>query len=182
MRKMQAYAASILATISLSVQAAPSDTELAVWANEAIVATYTYNFKNFMERQREIAKYFTAVGWTNYSKVLTDSKIPDAVQANSYYVSAVATLPPQITAKSPGHWQAKMPLLVLYKNPQYQQKQTLEITLDFGESPEGQGIRGLSITSLQATTAIPPCQCETENNSGETTTTPSAPQSPQSAK
>lgn len=181
MRKIHAFAALTFAALSCSVQAAPNETELAVWANEAIVATYTYNFKNFMDRQKEIAKYFTATAWIDYSKVFTGSKIPEVVQANSYYVSAVAALPPKITVTTPGHWQAKMPLLVLYKNPQYQQKQTLDITLDFGESPYGQGIRGLAITSLQATTAIPPCQCENEMNNNDTTTT-SVPQSPKGAK
>lgn len=180
MTKMKAVTALILLVFSFSARTQPDDTQLAVWANEAIVATYTYNYKNFIERQKQIAKYFSAGGWTDYSNVLTASKIPDAVQANSYFVSAVATLPPIIRAKGENHWQADMPLLVIYKNPQYQQKQTLNITLDFGVAPSGQGVRGLAITSLQAKASSEPCKCEVEKD--DTTATTSAPPQPQDAK
>ena len=139
---------------------APADnTQLAVWANEAIVATYTYNHQNFLNRQKDIAVYFTAAGWIAYSKALNDSKLPEAVQKNEYYVSSVATSPPQIKTISPNYWQAIMPLLVVYKNPQYQQKQTLEITIDFIPAPSGQGIRGLAITSLNSKEVKPACRC-----------------------
>jgi len=152
-----------LLTLSFQAHTAPDNTELSVWANEAIVATYTYNFQNFMARQKEIAKYFTATGWITYSKALQDAKLPEAVQQNSYEVTSVATLPPTIKTINKQQWQAIMPLLVVYKNPQYQQKQTLEITLNFIKAPEGQGVRGLSITSLLAKVAKPMCRCSNES-------------------
>jgi len=37
--------------------ATPSDTDLSVWANEAIVNAYTFTAENFLVRQKEIAKY-----------------------------------------------------------------------------------------------------------------------------
>lgn len=163
--KIKSYALLGLLTFSLSVQAAPDNTALSVWANEAIVATYTYNYKNFLARQKEIAKYFTAEGWTAYSAALLASKLPESIQTNSYYVSAVATLPPQITLKAPNQWQAKMPLLVVYRNPQYQQKQNLEVTIDFKQAPSGQGVRGLSIISLQSKVTKAACKCQTEEES-----------------
>jgi hypothetical protein len=135
------------------------DTELAVWANEAIVATYTYNYQNFLPRQKEIAVYFTAQGWINYTKALNAAKLPDSVKQNHYYVSAVATLPPKVTSIGGNQWQAVMPLLVVYQNPQYQQKQTLEITIQFTEAPAGQGVRGLAIMSLQSKEVTPVCKC-----------------------
>ena len=147
------------AFISLSCHAAPDDTQLAVWTNEASVATYTYNYQNYLARQQQIAQYFTSDGWIAYSKALNDSKLPDAVQQNAYYVSAVATLPPTIKTLGTNQWQATMPLLVVYKNPQYQQKQTLAITLNFTSAPTGQGVRGLAITSLQAKVTQPACKC-----------------------
>lgn len=138
------------------------DVELAVWANEAIVATYTYDFQNYLAQQKAIAKYFTGAGWMAYSKALNDSKLPEAVQENSYYVSAVATLPPQIKTVANNEWQAIMPLLVVYKNPQYQQKQTLQVTITFSAAPSGQGVRGYAISSLQAQVIVPTCKCPTE--------------------
>ena len=148
-----------LFTLPYQTFADTDNTQLAVWANEAIVATYTYNYQNFLTRQKEIGFYFTAQGWMAYSKALNDSKLPETVKKNAYYVSAVATMPPQIKALRNNYWQAIMPLLVVYKNPQYQQKQTLEVTIEFTTAPSGQGVRGLAINSLQATVTKPACQC-----------------------
>lgn len=149
-------------TLVLSSQFAlssPDATQLGVWSNEAIVTTYSYDYKNYLPQQKAIAKYFTSDGWIAYTKALNDSKLPEAVQKNEYYVSSVATFPPEITNIDPTHWKVTMPLLVIYKNPQYQQKQTLKVVLTIAETPDS-GVRGLSITSLQATVSEPPCQCK----------------------
>lgn len=149
--------------VALCSQAAWDNTQLAVWANEAMVATYTFDSQNLIARQREIAQYFTAQGWLNYSKALTASKLLDTVQKNSYFVSAVALLPPEIKTLGPQQWQATMPLLVLYKNPQYQQKQTLQVTMDFAPAPStSEGVRGLVVTSLITTVTTDPCPCQPE--------------------
>jgi hypothetical protein len=152
-----------LLTLPLETFAA-DDTQLEVWANEAIVATYTFNYQNFLPRQKEIATYFTSNGWIAYTKALNDSKLPDAVQKNDYYVSAVATLPPQVKMIRDNYWQAVMPLLVVYKNPQYQQTQTLEVTIEFVAAPSGQGVRGFAISSLQSKQIKPACQCPPESH------------------
>jgi hypothetical protein len=150
----------LLSLISTASFAVPDNTQLAVWANEAIVATYSYDYKNFLLRQKEIAKYFTAQGWIAYSTALNAAKLPETVQKNSYFVSAVATLPPEIKVINSTQWQATMPLLVLYKNPQYQQTQQLLITIHFIPAPAGQGVRGLAIASLQAKVIEAPCKCQ----------------------
>ncbi len=142
---------------------APDDTQRAVWVNEAIVATYTYNYQNFMQRQKDIARYFTATGWMNYSNVLRASRLPEAVKNNDYYVSAVATMPPEIKDLGNKQWQATMPVLVVYTNPSYKQKQTLKVTLNFIEAPEGTGVRGFAVTNLNAVVARQPCQCPNED-------------------
>jgi hypothetical protein len=149
----------ILFILSISGQAAPNRVQLMVWANEAIVATYTYNYDTYLQDQKQIAQYFTADGWIAYSKALNDSKLPDAVQKNTYKVSAVATKPPQLIIMDPTHWTVIMPILVNYKNPKYEQQQNLKIVLWFSEAPSGQGVRGLNVTSLQSTEIEPPCLC-----------------------
>lgn len=141
---------------------ADANTQLAVWANEAIIATYSYDYKNYLQEQKEIAKYFTADGWMNYTKALNDSKLPDSVQKNNYFVSAVATLPPEIKKINDTYWQATMPILVLYTNPQNRQKQNLKVVLTFSQAASGQGVRGYNINSLQSTVIQPPCQCANE--------------------
>nr|WP_232048552.1 DotI/IcmL family type IV secretion protein [Legionella adelaidensis] len=132
---------------------------MSVWVNEAIIATYTFDYQNFLTQQKEIAKYFTSEGWINYSNAFNNSKLPEAVQQNKYFVSAVALMPPVVKEVGKNHWQGIMPTLVVYKNPQYEQKQTLEVTINFAIAPGGQGVRGLAITSLQSKTVSPPCQC-----------------------
>lgn len=157
----------MLLSLPITVQAAAFDNnQLSVWANEAIVATYSYNYKNFLEQQKVIAKYFTAAGWTSFSTALQTAKLPELVQSNSYYVNSVAMLPPEIKRLGNNEWQATMPLLVVYKNPQYQQKQTLAVTIRFIETSPGQGVRGLSIISLQSKVISPPCQCTNEKENG----------------
>ena len=142
------------------VFAALDTTQLSVWANEAVVATYTYNYQNFITQQKTIAKYFTASGWTGYSTALNKAELPQMVQKNSYFVSSVALLPVELKTIDANHWQATMPLLVVYKNPQYQQKQTLEVTIQFETAASGQGVRGLAISNLISKTTQKPCQCQ----------------------
>ncbi|ASQ47268.1 DotI/IcmL family type IV secretion protein [Legionella clemsonensis] len=163
MYKTRIYHLLILLVLSTTGFAVPDNTQLAVWANEAIVATYTFDYNNFLPRQKEIAKYFTAAGWTAYSTALNTSKLPEAVKKNYYSVSAVATLPPTIKTINATQWEATMPLLVLYKNPQYQQKQNLLVTIIFIQAPSGQGVRGLAIASLQSKVTQPPCVCQPQN-------------------
>ena len=153
------------ANSSIQAFAAGPDQEIqrAVWVNEAIVATFTYNHQHFLARQKDIAKYFTADGWMAYSKALQESKLQETVQNNAYYVSAVATLPPTLKPLANKKWQAIMPVLVFYKNPEYQQKQTLSIKLTFIEAPAGTGVRGFAVTDLQASVEKQPCQCVGES-------------------
>lgn len=144
--------------------AAPDKVQLVVWAQEAIIATYTFNYKTFVADQKAIAKYYSSAGWINYSDALIKSKLPEAVQKNNYDVNAVATQPAVLTNLDANHWQVTMPILVVYKNPQYQQQQNLDITLKFATAPDGQGVRGFTVNSLQAVAAKPPCQCPNVEN------------------
>ncbi|HAT8177943.1 TPA: type IV secretion protein IcmL [Legionella pneumophila] len=169
MNKKITIALGLLISITTKLTyAGPDRTQLAVWANEAIIATYTFDYKNFMQQQKEIAKYFSADGWIAYSKALNQSKLPEAVQKNAYFVNAVATEPPKLITLDPTHWQAIMPILVVYKNPQYVQKQNLKVILGFTVASPGQGVRGFSVTSLQSTPISPPCQCKNEEEPGNT--------------
>lgn len=148
---------------SLTSYAAFDNIQLSVWANEAIIATYTYDYNNYISQQKQIAKYFTAQAWITYGTAMENVQLPETVQKNAYTVSAVALMPPTIKTVDKSHWQATMPVLVVYKNPQYQQKQTLEVALSFSIAPTGQGVRGLSITNFHSKVIQPPCRCEAEN-------------------
>lgn len=142
-------------------QAAPNEVDLSIWANESIVSTYTFSAANFLDRQKQIAKYFSSQGWINYNKALQAAKLQESVQKNNYEVSAVALLPPTIkTLPATNEWQATMPLLVLYKNKDYQQKQTLQVVITFMPAKGNEGVRGLVLTSFTTTITTPACRCE----------------------
>ena len=59
--------------------ATPSETDLSVWVNEAIVTTYTFSADNFLDRQKAIAKYFTSQGWINFTKAIQAAKLQESV-------------------------------------------------------------------------------------------------------
>ncbi|KTC91363.1 DotI/IcmL family type IV secretion protein [Fluoribacter dumoffii] len=185
-RKFAFFLLSIFFQLSY---AQSEDAQLSVWVNEAIVATYTYSYQNYLEDQKKIAKYFTADGWITYSNALNASKLPEAVQKNLYRVSAVATEPPVITKVDATHWKAKMGLLVVYQNPQYQQRQNLKVTINFMVAPSGQGVRGYTMTNLQSVVTKPSCKCivEEENEAPPAATpsptaTPASTSTPNNAK
>lgn len=143
----------------LSAHAAMDNAQMSVWVNEGIVETYTYQYNNYLERQKVFAHYFTGNAWIAYIKALNASKVLDEVKKNKYSVSAVATMPPTITAIDAHHWKAVMPLLVRYNNAQMEQKQHLEMTVELIEAPSGEGVRGLAFTSIQAKKSSPICPC-----------------------
>ena len=145
----------IYANITL---ANPSNAKLTVWVSEAVVTTYTFDHKNFLKQQKQIAKYFTSEGWINFSKALKDSKIPDDVKKNSYYVSAVPTMTPEIKKLSDTEWQAVISVLVIYKNPSYKQKQSLKVTVDFVQT-DREGVNGFAISRIRTIVTEPPCRC-----------------------
>jgi hypothetical protein len=149
----------LLSTSSINHAATSEDLSLLVWANEAIITTYTVNAKDYLEDEKKIAQYFTSDGWIAYNKALNESKLPSVIQANSYEVTAVATAPPQLITLDPTHWTVIMPVLVQYKNLQYQQQQHLKVTLGITTATAGQGIRGYAITSLQSIVTQPLCEC-----------------------
>ncbi|OGV27615.1 MAG: hypothetical protein A3F18_07500 [Legionellales bacterium RIFCSPHIGHO2_12_FULL_37_14] len=137
----------------------PSQADLSIWVNEAIVHTYTFDYKNYLADQKNIAHYFSAKAWLNYSAALTSSKLLDTIKKNLYYVSAVAQSTPQIKKRGPGVWLATMPVMVVYRNAQKEVKQTLLVTINFSVSETKTGVRGLQIESFESKVIQPACEC-----------------------
>ncbi len=163
MSRSQCLASAIFLFFSIYLinglaHAAANAVQPAVWANEAIIASYTLDHEHFIEQEKALAKYFTSAGWVDYSQAMQASNLPLQIKANTYVVTAVATLPPTLKSMPNGGWEATMPILVLYKNPAYSQKQDLNVVLKFVESTT-QGVRGFAIQSLKSTVITPPCQC-----------------------
>lgn len=139
--------------------AQPSDSELSVWVNEAIVSTYTFNYENYLDEQKRIAHYFAPDAWITYSNALTASKILDTIQKNKFKVSAVAQSTPNIKLISPDKWSADMDVLVVYSNNNTEQRQTLKVNIGFSHANPPAGVRGLQIDSYQSKVETPSCSC-----------------------
>ena len=142
------------------LHAEPTDAELSVWVNEAIVTTYTFDYKHYLAEQKRIAYYFSSNAWEAYSTALTSSNLLATIQKNGYYVSAVAQSTPVINKRGPGVWEAKMPIIVVYRNDRKEVKQTLQITINFATSTANTGIRGLQIESFVSNEIKPYCECD----------------------
>jgi hypothetical protein len=138
--------------------AGPTEIQLTVWVSEAVISTYTFDHKNFLKQQKAIAKYYTSDGWINYTKAFEASKLPETVKKHSYTVTSVPLFPPVIKNISMNQWQATIPILVVYQNPGYKQKQTLKVVVDFVKTDNG-GVNGFAITNLISTVTEEPCQC-----------------------
>jgi hypothetical protein len=51
-----------------------------------------------------------------------------------------------------------MPILVIYQNPAYKQKQTLKVVVNFVKSDKA-SVNGFAILNLISTVTEPPCEC-----------------------
>lgn len=150
-----------LFTISLRTLAVNEQVMQSVWVNEAIISTYTYDYKNVLERHKEIAEYYTAKAWTAYTNALLASNLLEDVKKNKYAVSAVATFPPEIKQLRSDIWEAYLPIIVAYKSPKNTQKQSLRVTIQFKKTnSQDEGVRGLAIISIKAEEEKGPCICE----------------------
>lgn len=146
-------------TAALSLDTSVS---LSVWVNEAIINTYTFNDENLIERQQDMARYFSPESWKIYLDTLNKSNILSRVKAQHYQVTSVATLPPSITENPKTHsWKAKMPILVRYENKEQKQIQNLEVQLEIVKS-DASDSRGYAIVKYEAKILNHPCTCQAQ--------------------
>ncbi|HVT62359.1 MAG TPA: type IVB secretion system apparatus protein IcmL/DotI, partial [Legionellaceae bacterium] len=90
-----------------------SDSAILQWANQAAIATFSYNFVNYRSELVAASGFFTAEGWDQFVTALGASNNLDAVKAKKLVVSAVATSAPVILQKGVLNgryaWRIQMP-------------------------------------------------------------------------
>jgi hypothetical protein len=155
--------------ISTAVSAKQADLDKKIWAHQAIMATFQVNAKTYIADQKEIAQYFSSVAWKRYLQVLEKVKLQQYIEKNNFRISAVAIKPVTLKQFAPGKWQASMPVLAQYKNPQFSQLQTVEATIQFVPAPSGQGIQGYQLISFVSKNLDKPCRCMTEKGKANLT-------------
>lgn len=129
-----------------------SNTSLLVWANEAVIKVYSYDFANFAAQLQGVSDYFTTDAWHAYTDAVSKAKTLDTVTSNKLTVSAVALKPPVIKEQKPiganYQWKVEMPTLVNYESPNTTKQQKLMIELVISTVAAPQGVRGLAIQSF----------------------------------
>jgi intracellular multiplication protein IcmL len=126
-----------------------SDSAVLQWANQAAIASFTYNFVNYRDELQASSGFFTAEGWDQFLSALQDSNNLDAVKAKKLIVSAVATRAPIILQKGvlngSWSWRVQMPILVTYQSASEFTQQNNVVTMLISRvstlnSPRGIGI------------------------------------------
>lgn len=126
-----------------------SDSAVLQWANQAAIASFTYNFVNYRDELQASSGFFTADGWDQFLNALQQSNNLDAVKAKKLIVSAVATRAPIILQKGilngSYSWRVQMPILVTYQSASEFTQQNNVVTMLITRvstlnSPRGIGI------------------------------------------
>jgi len=89
------------------------------WAQQTVIAAYTFNFTNYRDVFTQLQKSFTGGGLKEYNKMLQDSRILDTIINKKLFMSAVATQKPILISDGviDGHyaWTVQVPIQVTYK-------------------------------------------------------------------
>lgn len=126
-----------------------SDSAVLQWANQAAIASFSYNFVNYQDELKAASSYFTPDGWQQFIEALQQSNNLDEVKAKKLIVSAVATRAPIILQKGSLNgryaWRVQMPILVTYQSASQFTQQNNIVTMLISristlDSPRGIGI------------------------------------------
>lgn len=126
-----------------------SDSAVLQWANQAAIASYTYNFVNYQDELKAASVYYTSAGWQQFMNALQQTNNLNVLRAKKLIVSAVATRAPIILEKGMLNgrysWRVQMPMLVTYQSASEFSQQNIVVTMLITristiESPRGIGI------------------------------------------
>lgn len=129
-----------------------SDSAVLQWANQAAIASYTYNFVNYREELKAASGYFTNSGWDQFKEALNNSGSLQVVRDKKLIVSAVATRAPIILQKGPlgGRyaWRVQMPLKVTYQSASTFRQIDSVVTLLITRVSTLNSVRGIGISQF----------------------------------
>jgi intracellular multiplication protein IcmL len=129
-------------------------TQVLVFANEAAVAVYSYNFLDYRQNLQMASRYFTSEGWTEFKKALKSSHNLDAVVEKKLVISAVAQAAPVILEQGVSNgtytWEVQMPMLVTYQSATQVSYQRITVKMSIQRSSTLNAGRGLAVSSLSS--------------------------------
>lgn len=125
-----------------------SGRQLVQFAQEAAVASYTFDFVNYRKQLSELSSYYTRDGYSEYIDALSRSNL-DIVTKRKYVVSAVASGAPVVTREGVKQgvyaWEVQMPMSVVYQSSAERADQKfvvkmLLVRMPTAENPKGVGV------------------------------------------
>ena len=129
-----------------------SDSAVLQWANQAAIASFSYNFVNYRDELQASSGFFTAEGWEQFLNALQQSNSLDEVKSKKLIVSAVATRAPIILQKGilngSFSWRVQMPLLVSYQSASEFKQQNSVVTMLITRVSTLNSPRGIGITQF----------------------------------
>jgi intracellular multiplication protein IcmL len=125
-----------------------------VFANEAVVSAYSYDFVNYKQQLDHTSHYFTTDGWQSFKLALDNSNNLNKVIEKKLVVYAVAQGSPVILSQGVVNnkftWKVQMPTLITYQAANEQVQQHLVVTMIIVRTNSSEGMRGLGISSFVA--------------------------------
>jgi intracellular multiplication protein IcmL len=141
-----------------------SPEEVSKWVTHAVEAANTYDYVNYRTQLQSAQKYFTPYGWLNYMNGLRASNNLIGVTKRRLIVQAqVVDVPKMVahgTIAGAYGWQYELNLLVVFRQPPYDDKSSFSNTynvtliikrLPILQSSDGLGILQMVSTALDAT-------------------------------
>ena len=108
------------------------------FASKAAVATYTFNYVNYINRLDRAKPYFTEGGWSDFQN--SSRKLVANIVDNQLFVSGVVTGAPVISNQGPlpgkGYvWRVQIPFLISYRSSTFVQKYKCFVTVSIVRVP-----------------------------------------------
>ena len=132
-------------------QAVLSERQLLQFAQEAAVASYTFDFVNYRKQLSELSSYYTKEGYGEYIDALTRSNL-DIVTRRKYVVSAVASGAPIVSRSGLRQgvyaWEVQMPMSVVYQSSAERADQKFVVKMMLMRMPTTENPRGVGVHQI----------------------------------
>lgn len=123
-------------------------TTLIKWANQAVVAAYTYDFSNYEDQLALARPYFTENGWLLYQN--STQNLINTIRKNQLIVNGVVSGPSVISNSGDlpdlgMTWRIQIPFLVTYQGAENVRNEFFIVTLTIVRVPTTQNPAGIGI-------------------------------------
>lgn len=126
-----------------------NDSTILQWTTKSAIASYTFNYVNYMQELQAASIFFTPRGWDNFLDALVSSNNLEAIKVRKFIVNAEAYGVPKIRRKGVMRgryaWEIELKLMVTFRNEEAFNQQKLNIIMKIQRisslnSPSGIGI------------------------------------------